>query len=95
MKCKILICICLIFLSCGVSYAAQGAKPIEVNGDQVEFFPKEKKIVGKGNVTVDYEGIRLTCDRITVHSETKDSEAEGNVVLKTEGSELKRPEDHL
>jgi len=84
-----LICIFLIFLSCGISYAAQGDKPIEVNGDQVEFFPKEKKIVGKGNVTVDYEGIRLTCDRITVHSETKDSVAEGRVVLKTEGSELK------
>ncbi len=88
MKCKILICICLIFLSCGASYAAENSKPIEVNGDQVEFFPKEKKIIGKGNVTIDYEGITLTCDRITVYSETRDSVAEGHVVLKTAGSEL-------
>lgn len=78
-----------LFLSCGVSYASDDAKPIEVNGDQVEFFPKEKKIIGKGNVTIDYEGIRLTCDNITVYSETKDAEAEGNVVLQTAGTELK------
>ncbi|MFA5389684.1 MAG: LPS assembly protein LptD [Candidatus Omnitrophota bacterium] len=77
-----------LFLFCGACFAA-GDKPIEVNGDQVEFFPKEKKVVGKGNVTIDYEGIRLTCDRIIVYSETKDAEAEGNVVMQTEGSELK------
>jgi len=80
----------VIFLACGVCYAEpEAGKPIEVNGDQVEFFPKEKKIIGKGNVTIDYEGIKLTCDKITVYSETKDSEAEGNVVLQTAGSELK------
>ncbi|MEK6733256.1 MAG: LPS assembly protein LptD [Candidatus Omnitrophota bacterium] len=89
MKYSILICAFLIFLSCGVSYAAEGGKPIEVNGDQVEFFPKEKKVIGKGNVTIDYEGIRLACDRITVYTETKDSVAEGNVVLTTPGAELK------
>ena len=74
---------------CGAGYASEEGSPVEVNGDQVEFFPKDKKIVGKGNITVDYEGIRLTCDKITVYSETKDSEAEGNVVLKTPGAELK------
>jgi len=89
MKYNILIYICLIFLLCSVSYAVENGKPIEVNGDQVEFFPKEKKVVGKGNITIDYEGIRLTCDNITVYTETKDSEAEGNVVLKTPGAELK------
>ncbi|HAZ09709.1 MAG TPA: hypothetical protein DCY56_01195 [Candidatus Omnitrophica bacterium] len=72
-----------------VGYTEDGGKPIEVNGDQVEFFPKEKKVIGKGNITIDYEGIRLTCDRITVYTETKDSEAEGNVVLITPGAELK------
>ncbi len=78
-----------LFLFCGVSYALDNSNPIEVNGDQVEFFPKEKKIIGKGNVTIDYEDIKLTCDSITVYSETKDAEAEGNVVLKTAGTELK------
>ncbi|MDP2910840.1 MAG: LptA/OstA family protein, partial [Candidatus Omnitrophota bacterium] len=89
MKYSILICAFLIFLFCGVSYAAESGKPIEVNGDQVEFFPKEKKVIGKGNVTIDYEGIKLTCDTITVYTETKDSVAEGNVVLATPGAELK------
>ncbi|MDO8603620.1 MAG: LPS assembly protein LptD [Candidatus Omnitrophota bacterium] len=94
MKIKYIVFVFLaIVLGCyGVACAEDGqnsGKPIEVNGDQVEFFPKEKKIVGKGNVTIDYEGIGLTCDRIVVYSETKDSEAEGNVVLKTAGSELK------
>ena len=78
-----------IFLFCGVSYALDDKKPIEVNGDQVEFFPKEKKVTGKGNVTIDYEGIKLTCDSVTVYTETKDSAAEGNVVLTTQGAELK------
>lgn len=78
-----------VFLYCGISYAVDSDRPIEVNGDQVEFFPKEKKIIGKGNVTIDYEGIRLACDRIVVYIETKDSEAEGNVVMSTPGAELK------
>ena len=78
-----------VFLSCGVSYALDDKKPIEVNGDQVEFFPKDKKVIGKGNVTIDYEGMKLTCDTVTVYTETKDAEAEGNVVLQTAGTELK------
>ncbi len=78
-----------IFLYSGVSYAAENGKPIEVNGDQVEVFPKEKKVVGQGNVSIDYEGIRMTCDKIIVYTETKDAEAEGHIVLKTTGSELK------
>lgn len=78
-----------IFLCCSVSYAINEKKPIEVNGDQVEFFPNEQKVVGKGNVTVDYESIKLTCDKIIVYTETKDVEAEGHVVLETAGSELK------
>ena len=92
LKCRVVLLAMAMILSCGVAFAEDGTgsgKPIEVNGDQVEFFHKEKKIIGKGNVTIDYEGIKLTCDRITVYSETKDSEAEGHVVLKTAGSELK------
>lgn len=85
----IIFAVIFVVLFCRVSYAVESGKPIEVNGDQVEFFPKEKKVIGKGNITIDYEGIRLTCDKITVYTETKDSEAEGNVVLTTPGAELK------
>ena len=77
------------FLCSNISYAQETAKPVEVNGDQVEYFPKEKKVVGKGNVSVDYRDILLTCDKITVYTETRDADAEGNVVLKSPTGEVR------
>ena len=55
--------------------------PIVVNGDEVEYFPDQKKVVGKGNISIDYKGSVLTADFVTVYLDTKDAEAEGNVVL--------------
>jgi len=60
--------------------APQGA--IIVNGDEVEYFPDEKKVMGKGNISIDYKGSTVTADAITVFLETKDAEAEGEVILK-------------
>ncbi len=57
-------------------------RPIEVNGEVVEYFPEEKKVVGSGNIVIEYEDARLTCDRVVVFMDTKDVEAVGNVVLK-------------
>ncbi len=70
-------------------YAQESARPVEVNGDQVEYFPKEKKVVGAGNVSVDYGDTKLTCDRITVFTETKDADAEGNVAIKGPTGEVR------
>ena len=78
-----------IFSFCTVCYAIESGRPIEVNGDQVEFFPNEKKVTAIGNVTIDYEGIKLSCNKIVVYTDTKDAEAEGDVVLVTPGGELK------
>jgi LPS-assembly protein len=72
-----------------LSYAQETARPIEVNGDQVEYLPKEKKVIGIGNVSIDYEGTRLTCDRIAVFTDTKDVGAEGNVVIKSPTGEVR------
>ncbi|MFC1667039.1 LPS-assembly protein LptD [Candidatus Omnitrophota bacterium] len=80
-----LICLYMYVLS----YAQESASHIEVNGDQVEYFPEEKKVVGVGNVSIDYEDAKMTCDRITVYTETKDVYAEGNVILKSLLSEIK------
>lgn len=55
--------------------------PIECNGDTVEYFENEKKVVGTGNVVVNYEDVQLTCDKVNVWLETKDIEAEGNIRL--------------
>ncbi len=76
-------------LYCTVVSAQDAARPIEVNGDQVEYLPKEKKVIGKGNVSIDYGDTRLTCDKITVDTETKDADAEGNVLLKSPTGEVR------
>ncbi|MBU1853113.1 MAG: LPS export ABC transporter periplasmic protein LptC [Candidatus Omnitrophica bacterium] len=72
------------------SYAQEHEKgPVEVNGDEVEYFPKEKKVVGVGNISIEYGTVLLTCNKITVYTDTKDAYAEGNVVLKSPASELR------
>jgi lipopolysaccharide assembly outer membrane protein LptD (OstA) len=84
--------IIFIFAGCALVFAEDtvpASGPVEVNGDQVEYFPKEKKVVGSGNVSIDYEDTLLTCDRITVYTETRDAEAEGNVILKSPNGEIK------
>lgn len=68
--------------------ADAGRKPIEVNGDRVEFFGANKKVVAEGNVIINYGDSRLTCDKVEVFSETKDSFAEGNVHLYSPKGEI-------
>ena len=82
----------LLILLCAMRpflYAEESASSIEVNGDQVEYFPKEKKVVGVGNISVDYGNIRLTSDKIIVYTDTKDAEAEGEVILKSPTTEIR------
>ena len=40
--------------------------PIQVKGDTVEYFQEGQKAIGKGHVTIDYEGAHLEADTITV-----------------------------
>ncbi|MFH1782427.1 MAG: LPS assembly protein LptD [Candidatus Omnitrophota bacterium] len=75
-------------LTCSLSYAEE-ARPIEVNGDNVEYLFSEKKVIGKGNISVDYGDMLLTCDSIIVHTDSKEALAEGNVLLKSDTSEIK------
>jgi LPS-assembly protein len=63
--------------------------PIQVKGDTVEYFQEGQKAVGKGHVTVDYEGARLEADTITVYMDTKMATAEGHVTLTQKGSTFK------
>lgn len=86
-----LVLILLIFLGCLVVCSAQeldkqvsGNTPIIVNGDKVEFFTEQKKVVAEGNVKIEYGKVTLSCDRITVFTQNKDAFAEGNVKLEDE-----------
>ena len=65
-----------------IARAAEQAKdPVVCNGDKVEYFEDEKKVVGSGNVVITYQDITLTADEVTVWPETKAAEAEGNAKL--------------
>ena len=62
--------------------SASAKEPVLVNGDSVEYFEDDHKAVANGNVVITYKDSTLTCDRATVWTETKDSEAEGHVQIK-------------
>ncbi|MCB1195059.1 LPS-assembly protein LptD [bacterium] len=53
--------------------------PIQVNADNVEYI-KEKEIVrGTGDVVINFKGVTLRAEQITVNLVTKDAYADGNV----------------
>ena len=54
--------------------------PIQVHGDSVEYFQETQKAVGMGHVSIDYEDVKLTADKITVYMATKIGVAEGGGV---------------
>ena len=55
--------------------------PIVVNGDKVEYFHEQKKVVGVGNISIDYQDVRLTAEKVTVYLDTREAIAEGNVKI--------------
>lgn len=54
---------------------------IVVNGDVVEYSTDSREVSAVGNVSVEYKGTKLTCDKIRVNTLTKNGHAEGNVRL--------------
>jgi len=78
-----------IFLIFSHSVFAEDEKmPIIVDGDHVEFFNEEKKVVASGNVSIEYKETKLLADKVVVYSQTKDCEAEGHVRLIYENGSL-------
>ncbi|MBI4335540.1 MAG: LPS-assembly protein LptD [Candidatus Omnitrophica bacterium] len=74
-----------------ISWAAEDISniPVEVNGDQVEYFDADKKVIGRGNVVVTYKDIRMTCRHVTAYLDSKEATAEGDVVITRGDSVLK------
>ncbi len=54
-------------------------QPIVVNGDKVEYFETEGRIVAEGNVSITYGDAKLTCNRIEVDTKSRTALCEGNV----------------
>jgi LPS-assembly protein len=57
------------------------AVPIEVTGDAVEFLQQQNKVIGSGNIRIQYEDVLLTCDEVTVWLDTQEVLAKGDVVI--------------
>ncbi|MDD4979680.1 MAG: LPS export ABC transporter periplasmic protein LptC [Candidatus Omnitrophica bacterium] len=67
---------------------------IIVNGDTVEYSTDAKEVTATGNVSVIYKGSKLTCHKLSVNTQTKDAQAEGDVRLEdkegiVEGKKIK------
>jgi LPS-assembly protein len=54
-------------------------QPVIVNGDTVEYLTESKEVQASGKVLIDYQGTKLSCDKLVVNTSTKDAVAEGNV----------------
>lgn len=66
---------------------------ITINGDTVEYLTGTQQVVASGNVEVLAKGSRLTCEKLTVNTQTKEGRAQGKVRLDdrqgvVEGEEL-------
>ena len=84
LKFLILTCIFTFYLL-PFTFAQEGKQePIIVNGDEVEYSTEKKEVTATGHVVVLYKGAKLTCQKITVDTETKDGVAEGNARLEDE-----------
>ncbi len=83
------ICIISFFLSTSfflystLSHADEPSPktPVVVNGDKVEYFHEQKRVIGSGSISVTYQDVVLTCDKITVYLDTREAIAEGNVKI--------------
>ncbi|MFA4842556.1 MAG: hypothetical protein WC658_01805, partial [Candidatus Omnitrophota bacterium] len=66
-----------------LTYAEEPKKlePIIINGDRVEYVTESKDFTATDNVEVIYKDTKLTCDKLTLNTETKDAVAEGNARL--------------
>ena len=90
---KIILCalssvLCTLTASIAIAAEFSPKEPIVVNGDRVEYYQEQKKVVGLGNVSITYKDVVLTCDRITVYLDTREGIAEGNVKVTQKGAFL-------
>ncbi len=79
----------VVALSLPVSVTAEEQQPIVCEGEEMSYGADGKVIEGRGSVSVSSGDAKLTCDRITFYTETREAFAEGNVVLTRPGSILK------
>lgn len=65
-----------------------GSEPVIVKGKKVEYLRDQKKVIGTGNVSISYGEVKLTCDKITVYTDTNEAICEGNVKISQPGASM-------
>lgn len=53
--------------------------PLDLRADSIDFHPETGWAAARGNVLIEYQGMRLQADEIRLNQQTKDVEARGNV----------------
>jgi len=61
--------------------AGPKSQPIIINGDTVEYSTDAQEVTASGNVEIIYGGSKLTCQKLTVNTQTKQGVASGNARL--------------
>ena len=69
-----------VILSALPAWAAE-KEPVSIKGDNMEYFDHLGKVVATGNVEAVYQDTKLTCDRATIYTQTKDAYLQGRVRL--------------
>lgn len=80
----LLACLWFSVFCAGRSYA-EDALPVIVDGDTVNYDAKTNLISAEGDVTLEYKGVKVTCDRAQVNTLTNIGQLEGNVVVERDG----------
>ncbi len=68
----------------GISLAEDVKSPITINGDHVEYSTDSSFVTAEGNVSIVMKGTKLSCDKLTINTITKDVEAFGHIRLEDE-----------
>jgi len=61
------------------AFPLKPGQPIIVDGDKVEYFEEDGRIIAEGNVSITYGDIVLRCDKIEVNTVSRKALCEGNV----------------
>jgi len=75
------ICFAISIYNLTSALAQEAKEPIVVNGDEVEYSTDNKEITARGKVEIIYKDSKLTCQKLTINTQTKEAVAEGLVVL--------------
>lgn len=75
--------LCLLFSIYGYAQEEK-PEPVIVNGDTVEYLTEGREVTATGNVSVIHKGAKLSCDKLTVNTVTKNGVATGNARLEDE-----------